>query len=59
MAGLTNFLVYYDGGRYRDALVAYLQAVYNGNQNPAILFELTGTEPKTLDRQYREFMRRE
>ncbi len=59
MAGLTNFLVYYDGGRYRDALVAYLQAVYNGNQNPAILSELTGTPLETLDRQYRQFMRQE
>ena len=56
MAGLTNFLVYYDGGRYRDALVAYLHAVYNGNQNPNILPELTGSSFKTLDRQYREFM---
>ncbi|MEA1951495.1 MAG: DUF1570 domain-containing protein, partial [Planctomycetota bacterium] len=56
MAGLTNFLVYYDGGRYRDALVAYLRAVYNGSQNRAMLFELTGTPPETLDRQYREFM---
>ncbi len=59
MAGLTHFLVYYDGGRYRDALVAYLQAVYNGSQNPAILSKLTGVPLKTLDRQYREFMRQE
>ena len=57
MSGLTNFLVYYDGGRYRDALVAYLQAVYNGSQNPNILPELTGSSFDTLDRQYREFMR--
>lgn len=57
MAGLTNFLVYYDDGRYRDALVAYLQAVYNGSQNPAILSELTGTSPEALDQQYRQFMR--
>ncbi len=57
MAGMTNFLIYYDGGRYRDALVAYLQSVYNGSQNPAILSELTGTPPETLDRQYRQFMR--
>ena len=56
MAGLTNFLVYYDGGRYRDALVAYLHAVYDGNQNPNILPELTGSSFDTLDRQYREFM---
>ena len=59
MAGLTNFLVYYDGGRYRDALVAYLHAVYNGSQNPAILSKLTGVELETLDKQYRRFMRQE
>ena len=58
MAGLTNFLVYYDGGRYRDACVAYLQAVYNGSQNPDILPELTGSSFDTLDKQYHEFMRR-
>jgi hypothetical protein len=57
MAGLTNFLVYYDGGRYRDALVAYLHAVYNGSQNPNILPELTGASFDTLDKQYRGFMR--
>ncbi len=33
-AGLANFLVYYDGGRYRDALVAYLVAVYAGRDDP-------------------------
>ena len=32
---MTHFLVHDDGGRYRDALVAYLSAVYNGSQDPA------------------------
>ena len=27
---MTNFLIFYDGGRYRDALVAYLADVYTG-----------------------------
>lgn len=58
MAGLTNFLVYYDNGRYRDALVAYLYLVYGGNQNPAVLSELTGCSPEELDKQYREFMQK-
>ena len=36
-AGLTHFLVHYDGGRYRDALVAYLSAVYGGLDSPNTL----------------------
>ncbi len=55
-AGLTNFLVYYEGGRYRDALVAYLAAVYSGRDNPGTLSELTGTTYSELDKQYRRFM---
>jgi hypothetical protein len=55
-AGLTNFLVYYDGGRYRDALVAYLVAVYTGRDDPDTLAKLTGVSYSTLDKQYREFI---
>lgn len=57
IAAMTNFLVYYDDGRYREALVAYLSAVYNGNQNPRLLAELTGADYSELDKQYREFMK--
>jgi len=56
-AGLANFLVYYDGGRYRDALVAYLSAVYDGRDTPDSLAELTGTTYAELDRQYRAFIK--
>jgi len=55
-AGLTHFLVYYDGGRYRDALVAYLDAVYSGRDKPDTLAKLTGTSFEELDKQYREFL---
>ncbi len=55
-AGLANFLVYYDGGRYRDALVAYLSAVYAGRDTPGTLAELTGSSYRELDKQYRRFM---
>jgi hypothetical protein len=55
-AGLTNFLVFYDGGRYRDALVTYLAAVYAGRDNTETLSLLTGKSYEELDRQYREFM---
>jgi hypothetical protein len=55
-AGLTNFLVYYDHGRYRDALVSYLVAVYTGRDDPNTLAKLTGIGYSELDRQYREFV---
>ncbi len=55
-AGLTNFLIYHDGGRYRDALVAYLAAVYSGRDDPGTLAALTGVPYAQLDKQYRQFM---
>jgi hypothetical protein len=56
MAGQTHFLVHYDGGRYRDALVAYLAEVYAGNDDAATLAKLTGENYAILDRQYRGFV---
>jgi hypothetical protein len=56
-AGQANFLVFFDGGRYRDALVAYLVAVYTGRDQFDTLSRLTKTDCKVLDRQYREFMK--
>jgi len=55
-AGLANFLVFYDSGRYRDALVAYLTTVYSGRDTPQTLSELTGVSYEDLDKQYHEFM---
>jgi hypothetical protein len=55
-AGLTSFLVHYEGGRYRDALVGYLAAVYSGRDDPLTLVRLTGTPYPELDRQYREYI---
>ena len=55
-AGLTHFLVHYDRGRYRDALVAYLVAVYTGRDAPDTLAKLTGTSYSDLDKQYHEFL---
>jgi len=57
-AGLTHFLIHYDHGRYRDALVAYLAAVYSGQADLNTLARLTATPYSELDRQYREFMER-
>ena len=56
-AGLTHFLIHYDGGRYRDALVACLSAIYDGRDNPLLLPQLAGTSSSDLDDQYREFMK--
>jgi hypothetical protein len=56
-AGLTHFLIHHDGGRYRDALVAYLVAVYSGKDDRNTLSRLTGTSYADLDRDYREYMR--
>ncbi len=55
-AGLTHFLVFYDGGRYRDALIEYLRAVYSGRDDPGTLARLTKTPYAELDRQYRQYM---
>jgi len=41
-AGLTHFLIYSGGGQYRDALVAYLSAVYSGRDDRDTLSKLTG-----------------
>lgn len=56
-AGLTHFLVFFEGGRYRDALVSYLVAVYTGRNNRDTLRRLTGAASYgTLDKQYRKFI---
>ncbi len=58
-AGLTHFLMHYDGGRYREALVHYLLSVYTDQATPATLAQLTGVKYAELDRQYREFMQQQ
>jgi hypothetical protein len=55
-AGLTHFLISHDGGRYRDALVAYLRAIYSGQADAGTLAQLTGATYAELDRQYRAFI---
>ena len=55
-AGMTHFLIHYESGRYRDALVAYLATVYSGRDTPNTLSQLTGVSYAELDRQYRRFM---
>lgn len=55
-AGLTHFLIHHDGGRYRDALVAYLEAVYQRRDDARTLSLLTRTGYGELDKQYRQFI---
>jgi hypothetical protein len=57
IAAMTSFLVHYDGGRYRDAVVKCLAAIYDGNQDPGLLARATGTDYAELDKQYREYMK--
>ena len=57
-AGLTHFLVYYQDGRYRDALVQYLSIIYSGKDDADTLARLTGVGYNELDKQYREFLTR-
>ena len=58
-SGLTNFLMHDAQGRYRDALVRYLDAIYSGRANAETLADVCGVSYETLDRQYREFMSRD
>jgi uncharacterized protein DUF1570 len=55
-AGLFFFLMHYDNGRYRDAVVAYLNAVYGARDSVQTLSQLTGKSYEELDREYKEFM---
>ncbi len=55
-AGLANFLVHYDGGRYRDALVSYLVAIYTGRDDADTLAKLTSAHYSELDKQYHAFI---
>jgi hypothetical protein len=56
-AGLTHFLVHFERGRYRNALMQYLGAVYTGHDRPETLAELTGTPYPELDAQYRAWLK--
>ena len=58
-AGLTHFLIHYDGGRYRDALTLYLSTIYDGRDGHDTLATITGQSYRDLDKQYREFLERQ
>ena len=58
-AGLATFLMHYQEGRYRPALVKLLQLVYTGGDKVSTLQELTGRSFAQLDQEYLEFLQQE
>ncbi len=56
-AGLSHFFMDAGGGKYRDAFVQYLDAVYRDKADAATLARLTGKRYEELDREYLEFLR--
>ena len=55
-AGLASFLMGYRRGRYREAMVDYLIAIYQGRDRAQTLAMTTGVPLSTLDKQYRAFL---
>jgi hypothetical protein len=55
-AGLANFFLQAEGGKYRQAWVDYLTAIYTGRATASTLSELTGQSFAELDRRYREYL---
>lgn len=56
-AGLMQFLMHYDGGRYRDAAVNYLASVYAGTDSPQTLSRLTNRSYGQLDEEYAAYLK--
>ncbi|HUG89801.1 MAG TPA: hypothetical protein VML55_03145 [Planctomycetaceae bacterium] len=57
-SGLAHFLMHYEGGRYREALVDYLSQIYRGDPRRPVrsLSDLTGTPSAELDAQYQDYI---
>lgn len=55
-AGLTAFLMDGEQGRFREALVRYLDAVYSGTDSDQSLAEAAGISYDELDARYRRYM---
>ncbi len=57
-AALTTFLIHGQKGRYRKALLDYLQTLYTGKDRPNTLENLTKTSFSQLDTQYQDFIKK-
>jgi hypothetical protein len=55
-AGLTHFLMHYDGASYQPSLIQYLREVYAGRDRPDALAQFAGVPYSQLDAEYREFL---
>lgn len=55
-AGLAHFFMHGEQGRYRQAFVDYLSAIYAGRDQPQTLTQLMGRTFEELDVEYRRFM---
>lgn len=55
-AGLATFLMQGKAGAYREALMAYLEAVYAGRADERTLARLTAASYEQLDAEYRAFL---
>lgn len=55
--GLATFLMHGQDGKYRAALLKYIEGVYTGNIDPNALEKILGEEPETLDEEYRAFVK--
>ncbi|MEX2288442.1 MAG: DUF1570 domain-containing protein [Planctomycetaceae bacterium] len=60
-SGLSHFFMHYDGGRYRDALIAHLAEIYQPQRgrrdSVSSLAELLNVDFDELDRQYGEYLK--
>ena len=56
LAGLADFFINGERGRYRDAFLTYLLKIYRGTADPHTLWELCGCTPEALDDSYRRSM---
>lgn len=55
-AGLVTFFLHAEEGRYRQAFVDYLRAIYDGRADENTLARLTGRSYADLDEEYRKWM---
>ncbi|MEM8947200.1 MAG: hypothetical protein AAGD11_18650 [Planctomycetota bacterium] len=55
-AGLVTFLMQYESGKYRKALVETLQRLYTGRDRPSTLAQLTGQSFAALDQEYQQYL---
>ena len=55
-ATLTHWLIFAEGGRYREALFELLWRIYRDEATPETLSELTGLSYEELDAKYAKFL---